>query len=147
MQRSDTARRRATVGRTIGWSSLAGVAGVLMVSAGALPARADAELEAAFALLDENGDGIVARDEFQRSKTQIFFAALDAADADHTLRPEDLRLTPEAFAEADIDGDGILTGSEFVQAPFMQFEAFDADADGAITLEEFLAAAGRVVVE
>jgi Ca2+-binding EF-hand superfamily protein len=29
----------------------------------------------------------------------------------------------------------------------MEFESFDADTDGAITLEEFAAVAGRVVVD
>lgn len=132
------------LGRMLGWSALSGIVGIAM-AVGAAPALADADLEAAFALLDENGDGVVSRDEFQRNKTQIFFVALDAAEADHVLRPEDLRLTAEAFAQADINGDGLLSGSEFVQAPFMQFEAFDANSNGEITLEEFLAAAGRVI--
>jgi hypothetical protein len=50
-------------------------------------------------------------------------------------------------AQADGDGDGLLSGSEFIQAPFMELESFDADADGAITLEEFAAAAGHVAVD
>jgi hypothetical protein len=39
----------------------------------------------------------VARDEFQRRKTEIFFVALDAAGAEQALRPNDARLTVEAF--------------------------------------------------
>jgi hypothetical protein len=63
------------------------------------------------------------------------------------LRPDDVRLTAEAFAQADINGDGLLSGLEFIQAPFMEFEPFDADSDGAISLKEFAAVAGRVVVD
>jgi Ca2+-binding EF-hand superfamily protein len=110
-------------------------------------AQSKFEPEAAFGLLDENGDGAVARDEFGRRKTQIFFVALNAAGAEQVLRSDDVRLTAEAFAQADINGDGLLSGSEFIQAPFMEFESFDADSDGAITLEEFAAVAARVVVD
>ena len=118
-----------------------------LLSGGLALAQPKFEPEVAFQLLDENGDRAVARDEFQRRKTEIFFVALDAAGAEQALRPNDVRLTAEAFGQADINGDGLLSGSEFIQAPFMEFESFDADTDGAITLEEFAAVAGRVVVE
>jgi Ca2+-binding EF-hand superfamily protein len=113
--------------------------GALTIALGGAPAGAQTkfEPEEAFLLLDENGDGTVARDEFQRRKTEIFFVALDAAGTEQVLRPQDVRLTAEAFAQADIDGNGLLSGSEFIQAPFMEFGSFDADSDGAITLEEF----------
>lgn len=134
------------VGRTLRWSLLAGGIAIATTAAATAPARAQADLEAAFRLLDENGDGVVTRDQFQRNKTQIFFVALDAAGADQSLGPEDIALTQEVFAQADIDGDGRLSGAEFVQAPFTQFEAFDANSSGEITLEEFLAAASSFVV-
>jgi Ca2+-binding EF-hand superfamily protein len=118
-----------------------------LLSGGLALAQPKFEPEAAFQLLDENGDGAVARDEFGRRKTQIFFVALDAAHTDQVLRPEDVRLTAEAFARADINGDGLLSGAEFIQAPFMEFESFDADSDGRITLEEFAAVARRVVAD
>jgi Ca2+-binding EF-hand superfamily protein len=117
-----------------------------LFSGGLALAQPKFEPEVAFQLLDENGDRAVARDEFQRRKTEIFFVALDAAGAEQVLRPQDVRLTAEAFGQADRDGDGLLSGSEFILAPFMEFESFDADSNGAITLEEFAAVAGRVVV-
>jgi Ca2+-binding EF-hand superfamily protein len=46
-------------------------------------------------------------------------------------------MTSEAFAEADLDGDGKMSGAEFVQARFTQFEAIDASGDQEITFEEF----------
>jgi Ca2+-binding EF-hand superfamily protein len=117
-----------------------------LLSGGLALAQPKFEPEVAFQLLDENGDPGVARDEFQRRKTEIFFVARDAAGAEQALRPNDVRLTVEAFDQADINGDGLLSGAEFIQAPFMKFESFDADSDGTITLEEF-ADASRVVVD
>jgi Ca2+-binding EF-hand superfamily protein len=130
-------------------SALATVAAMFgtLLSGGLALAQAKFEPEGAFQLLDESGDGAVARPEFQRRKTEIFFVALDAVGAEQVLRPDDVRLTAEAFGQADINGDGLLSGSEFIQAPFMKFESFDADSDGAITLEELAAVPGRVVVD
>ena len=51
--------------------------------------------------------------------------------------PNDIKITPEAFAEADLNGDGKMTGAEFVQAPFSQFDAIDANGDQGITFDEF----------
>jgi Ca2+-binding EF-hand superfamily protein len=90
-----------------------------------------------FGILDENGDGVVTREEFLRMKTEIFYRAIKDLDQDQRLSPRDVNLTPEAFAEADLDGDGKLSGAEFVQAPFTQFEAIDANGDQKITIEEF----------
>jgi Ca2+-binding EF-hand superfamily protein len=136
-----------THGREIGRGILAGLLAGLVLGPGVELRAADAKLVAAFESLDETGNGMVTREEFQRQKTQIFFAALDAAGADQTLRPEDVRLTPEAFAAADIDGDGLLSGSEFVQAPFLQFDALDLDGDQQISLEEFLEVIGPIVID
>jgi hypothetical protein len=122
--------------------------GALAIGFGGVPTSAQSQFEPekSFQLLDENGDGAVDRDEFQRHKTEIFFLALEAAGADQLLRPQDVRLTAEVFGQADINDDGLLSGAEFIQAPFMKFESFDADSDGTITLEEF-ADASRVVVD
>jgi Ca2+-binding EF-hand superfamily protein len=90
-----------------------------------------------FDILDENRDGVVTREEFLRMKTEIFYRALKDLDRDQRLGPEDINVTPEAFADADLNGDGKISGSEFVQARFTQFEAIDANGDQKITFEEF----------
>jgi Ca2+-binding EF-hand superfamily protein len=102
-------------------------------------AAAYVDLGASFDLLDEDRDGVIGRGEFLRRKTAIFYRALTDLDRDQRLNPEEINLTPEAFADADLDRDGQLSGAEFVQARFMQFEAIDADGDQEVTPEEFRA--------
>jgi Ca2+-binding EF-hand superfamily protein len=70
-------------------------------------------------------------------KTEIFYRALKDMDQEQRLAPSDINITPQAFADADLDGDGKISGAEFVQAPFTQFEAIDTNGDRKITLEEF----------
>jgi hypothetical protein len=46
-------------------------------------------------------------------------------------------MSQEAFAAADLDHDGRLSGFEFNQAMFTQFETADRDRAGAVTFEQF----------
>jgi Ca2+-binding EF-hand superfamily protein len=68
---------------------------------------------------------------------EVFYRALKNLDQDQRLRPEEINIKPEAFADADLNGDGKISGAEFVQARFTQFEAIDASGDQEITFEEF----------
>lgn len=107
---------------------------------GAAPDRAaaaDVDLGESFEILDEDRDGVVGRGEFLRRKTAIFYRALTDLDRDQRLNPGEINLTPDAFADADLDGDRKLSGAEFVQARFMRFEAIDANGDQEITADEF----------
>jgi Ca2+-binding EF-hand superfamily protein len=96
----------------------------------------EAQIREALDLLDANGDGRISREEFQLNKTQIFYRSLQAAGDTSSLRLEESRLTPDAFADADTDGNGVLSGSEWIEARFARFEVYDADGDQAISLEE-----------
>jgi Ca2+-binding EF-hand superfamily protein len=106
-----------------------------------------ADPRATFDVLDENGDGVVNRQEFQRRKTEVFFLRLPRLSEDTSVELADTQLSPEAFREADINGDGKLSGSEFIQASFAQFETYDANHDQKITFEEFETAARQFVRE
>ena len=113
---------------------------VLALGATGMPtgrAPAAADDASTFNVLDDNGDGVVTREEFLRMKTEIFYRRIKNLDEDQRLSPKEVNITPEAFAEADLNGDGKLSGSEFVQAPFSQFDAIDANGDQKIDIEEF----------
>jgi hypothetical protein len=100
---------------------------------------ADADDQPRFTILDEDGDGVVTEIEYLRNKTKIFFRAVKDIDQDPRLGPDDINVTPQAFADADLDGDGKLSGGEFAQARFTQFDSIDANGDQKITSEEFQA--------
>ena len=102
-------------------------------------AAADIDLGQSFAILDEDGNGVVGHGEFLRRKTAIFYRGLTDMDRDQRLNPGEINLTPQAFDDADLNRDGKLSGAEFVQARFMQFEAIDANGDQEITADEFRA--------
>jgi Ca2+-binding EF-hand superfamily protein len=90
-----------------------------------------------FEILDANHDGVVTRQEFVLKKTEVFYRFLKVVGLDQHLDPGDINITPQAFAEADLNGDGKLSGAEFVEARFSQFDAIDRNGDGEITFEEF----------
>ena len=105
----------------------------------AVAGAADAEDRPRFTILDEDGDGVITKIEFLRNKTKIFFRAVKDIDQDQRLGPGEIKITPQAFDEADLNGDGKLSGAEFVQARFTQFDSVDANGDQKITSEEFQA--------
>ena len=79
-----------------------------------------------FDFLDANRDGVIDRTEWNIRKMRIFTAR--DQDRDDRLGPRDLpAVGPEAFAAADIDGNGYIDALEFNQAPFMKFEAVQAE--------------------
>ena len=94
-------------------------------------------LKEVFDILDANRDGVVTRQEFLLNNTEVFYLFLKEVGLDQHLDPEDIKITPEAFAQADLNGDGKLSGAEFIEAPFSQFDAIDRNGDGEFTFEEF----------
>jgi Ca2+-binding EF-hand superfamily protein len=120
-------------------AQLAHVFGLVLAlgASGVDPALAADNSREIFDILDENRDGLVRREEFLRTKIEVFYRALEDLDQDQRLSPEQINITPQAFADADLNGDGKMSGAEFVQARFTQFEAIDASGDQEITFEEF----------
>lgn len=97
-------------------------------------ARADVTSDL-FARLDTDGDGVIRRPEFQIKSMEVFF--VNDRSENIKLEPEETSLSAEAFAEADRDNDGALSGVEFLEAPFAKFEAADLNTDQKISRREF----------
>lgn len=110
---------------------------VLAVTLGGMATAEEANIRSVFEVLDSNGDGVVTRAEFEQNKVKVFFTTLEEMSRDKSLDFEDTRLTREAFDAADNDGDGKLSGAEWVLSDFGQFTTYDPDGNGAITYEEF----------
>ncbi|HTH15379.1 MAG TPA: EF-hand domain-containing protein [Magnetospirillum sp.] len=106
-----------------------------MLSALALPAQAkeDADLRA-FRELDENGDGYISREEFTLHKEALLYAL----DKNHDLKIErnETKLPPEVFKKY-AGPDGTIDAATILTLPEAQFNAFDKNDDGKISLEEF----------
>ena len=94
---------------------------------------ADADV---FKLLDVNGDGVVSAAEWRERKMALFYL-LDADNNIFLERREVPGMSEDAFAAADVDHDGRLSGFEFNQAPFAQFETADRGHAGVVTFEQF----------
>lgn len=93
-----------------------------------------------FAALDADGNGRVDRAEWKTRKMAIFYIR-DVNGDIQLSRQEMPGLAADVFAKADLNNDGMLSGYEFNQAPFTQFEAAAtgaAAADG-VTLDGFKA--------
>lgn len=124
---------RRIVGKT-----LAGIAIAVALKLFGSVETADAgSPEEIFQVLDKNGDGVVERFEFDVKKMEIFY--IRDIEKDINLSIEETNLTPEAFRGADADGDGKLSGYEFIRASFTQFDSADGNTDGLISREEFQA--------
>ena len=114
-------------------------AAMLTASMVLLPGEAgavDPRTRTIFDTLDTNRDGKLDRTEFRLNRLAVFMLQDDNGDG--YLQPPETEVTAEEFAAADKDGDGRLSGLEFLDAPYTQFEAIDSAGDGLITFEEFV---------
>ena len=109
------------------------------------PADAGRFLERA----DQNHDGVVTKAEFVNSREEMAKkldrnsdGVIDSRDAPRMRRgkqkyEERMRDINKHF---DVDNDGVVTTSEFVNGPTYAFDQADANGDGMVTKEELDAA-------
>lgn len=133
------ARRRATVAEPSN-GVLTGLCALTVIICALLwagTAMAEETLEDVFARFDKNGDGTIDRTEFDLNKVLVI-VAFDKNRNDH-LDADEIMMSAENFTAMDQDGDGKISGFEFVESDLGKFEAIDADGDGLVTKEEFRA--------
>lgn len=99
--------------------------------------KAEETLESLFARFDTNGDGVIDRTEYELNKVMVI-VAFDKNRDDH-LDPSEVNISAENFAAMDKDGDGRISGFEFVESKLGKFETLDSDSDGVVTMEELRA--------
>ena len=87
-----------------------------------------------FRVLDEDSNGYVNRSEFLRRKIRLMNA--HGADGNHYITPDETRVTEMEFNKADVNGDGRLSGLEWVDARFADFDAVDGNAERRLSVEE-----------
>jgi hypothetical protein len=97
------------------------------------PVVDDRRLLRFFGLMDQDQNGTISRPEFETGKGMVFLS-IDA-DESQSLTPNEMRLTPEAFA-ALAGPDGTVDGQEFQNSTIASFEAIDADKNLEITYDE-----------
>lgn len=106
---------------------------------------------------DTNADGMISRDEAQLAMPRLYenFDAIDA-DKNGLVTLQEMQaarhahraggpMRGEGWKKWDADGNGTLSREEVANAPRLsqQFDAIDANNDGALTLEELQAARGQ----
>ena len=95
---------------------------------------APATVDEIFQLLDSDGDQLIQHVEYRLNKVTLH--SLFDSDQNFYVERDETALSPEAFASADSDRDGRMSGFEFVDSPLASFNDIDANEDGVITLEE-----------
>jgi Ca2+-binding EF-hand superfamily protein len=97
-------------------------------------AASSERLREIFGQLDTNTDGQVSTVEFENKKIYVF--GLRDANDDHMIQPAEVDLDPQQFQSVDKDGDGEISGLEFIEAPIGQFKTYDTDRNGFLTFDE-----------
>ncbi len=104
-----------------------------------------------FQRLDEDGDAFVSESEFLQI-AEVRFTRMTGGDRGDTLNLEqfaqgNLGRPPErlneSFARKDVDADGLLSIDEYLGSARKSFDRIDSNDDGKIELEEHVAARTR----
>ena len=92
---------------------------------------------------DINNDGIVTRDEFLAARAGIFnnvdanaSGSLDQTEFTTALDERAKRFAKRAFAKVDTNGDGVVTQTEWDNAPTRAFDRLDSNNDNTLSTEE-----------
>ena len=93
----------------------------------------ETKLQGYFATMDQDGDGVISRPEFEGERGAVFLA-IDKNNS-MFLTPDEMHLTPEAFAKLAGD-DGIVIPNEFLSSDIATFEKIDANHDLQLSYEE-----------
>jgi Ca2+-binding EF-hand superfamily protein len=96
----------------------------------------DARLQGYFKTMDQDGDGLVSRPEFESGRGAVFLA-IDRNNS-MSLTSDEMHLTPEAFAKLAGD-DGVVMPDEFVDTDVASFDKIDASRDNQISYDELRA--------
>lgn len=93
----------------------------------------ETRLQGYFATMDQDGDGVISRPEFEGERGAVFLAI----DKDNSmfLTPDEMHLTAEAFAKL-AGADGIVIPEEFLSSDIATFEKIDANQDRQLSYEE-----------
>ncbi len=101
------------------------------------------EAQDLFNLLDDNKDGVIDSGEWRSQKMFVFYAR-DVNQNYKLAREEIPGIADSVFEAADTDGDGFMSGFEYNQAKFSQFQTVDLDGAQQVTFDEFLAFLARI---
>jgi Ca2+-binding EF-hand superfamily protein len=130
--RSTAAAANDAIGKRIAVAAL-----LMLCAAGGTLAAEDVRVEnarRAFSILDIDGDKKVTEVEFANRKIDAF-AAPDRNE-DNYLSAEEVLIGPEQFKKIDRNGDGKISGLEFIESDYGQLAPYDADKDGVVVLQE-----------
>jgi Ca2+-binding EF-hand superfamily protein len=95
---------------------------------------------AAFAEADENHDGVIDHAEYQDRITEVFYSA--DKNKDGYLEVEEMKLLvfPDDFKADDKDADGRVSLREFLRVRFRDFTSSDRNDDGVLEVDEVVTA-------
>jgi Ca2+-binding EF-hand superfamily protein len=81
-----------------------------------------------------NADGKITYTEFANMKIDAFSAP--DRNQDNYLGTDEVLIVPDEFSTIDRNSDGKISGVEFIDSRYGQFEPYDSDKNGEVDLQE-----------